>query len=52
MENRNGLATTYTYGMAGNRTDRLKGDDREEYCYNSRNQFTELTCMGGGTNEY
>ena len=49
MENRNGLATTYTYDMAGNRTSRLKGDDREEYRYNSRNQLTERTGMGRRT---
>ncbi len=49
MENRNGLATTYTYDMAGNRTSRMKGDDREEYRYNSRNQLTELTGMGRRT---
>ena len=49
MESRNGLATTYTYDMAGNRTSRLKGDDREEYRYNSRNQLTELTGMGRRT---
>ncbi len=49
MENRNGLATTYTYDMAGNRTSRMKGDDREEYRYNSRNQLTELTGAGKRT---
>ena len=49
MENRNGLATAYTYDMAGNRTGRLKGDDKEEYRYNSRNQLTELTGMGRRT---
>ncbi|MDE7322858.1 MAG: hypothetical protein K2N73_09050 [Lachnospiraceae bacterium] len=49
MENRNGLATTYTYDMAGNRTARVKGDDREQYRYNSRNQLTELTGMGRRT---
>ncbi len=49
MENRNGLATSYTYDMAGNRTGRLKGDDKEEYRYNSRNQLTELTGMGRRT---
>ena len=49
MENRNGLATAYTYDMAGNRTSRLKGDDREEYRYNSRNQLTELTGAGKQT---
>jgi len=49
MENRNGLATAYTYDLAGNRTGRLKGDDKEEYRYNSRNQLTELTGMGRRT---
>ena len=49
MENRNGLATAYTYDLAGNKTGRLKGDDREEYRYNSRNQLTELTGMGRRT---